>query len=236
MDENQAYLKALQEEVEKKAKRANQRLRQLEKSGVTESSRAYQVTVRKATDKQPGYVTTAKGNIAFDRRLRDKTIAQLEAELADLDRFLEVHTSTVRGYKKQLRQSYEGFLESTGMTEAPEGTKSSLDSLSFKEYQQLFESKVTEHFGYAMVMAVQREAEGNKDFKTVEKELRKARRKELRDGEKLGQKNLIERVEHPERFDKYSNRLPKSEWKEPKKKSGTRSKGRKSTGGRKRRK
>ena len=220
MDENQAYLKALQEEVEKKAKRANQRLRQLEKSGVTESSRAYQVTVRKANDKQPGYVTTAKGNIAFDRRLRDKTIAQLEAELADLDRFLEVHTSTVKGYKAQLRQSYEGFLESTGMSEAAKGTKSGVDSLSFEEYQQLFTMKATEHYGYSMVLAIQRET--GKDLKTIEKNLQSSIAKEVRDGEALGQKNLIERVEHPERF----------------KKDGTRRKnnGVKSTGGRKRRK
>lgn len=219
MDENQAYLKALQEEVEKKAKRANQRLRQLEKSGVTESSRAYQVTVRKATDKQPGYVTTAKGNIAFDRRLKDKTIAQLEAELADLDRFLKVHTSTVKGYKAQLRQSYEGFLESTGMSEAAKGTKSGVDALSFEEYQQLFTMKATEHYGYAMVLAIQRES--GKDLKTIEKNLQSSIAKEVRDGEALGQKNLIERVEHPERF----------------KKDGTRRKnnGAKSTGGRKRR-
>lgn len=214
---DQEYLKMLQDEVERKAKRANQRLRQLEKSGVTESSRAYQVTVRKVSDNMPGYVKTAKGNIAFDRRLKDKTIAMLEAELEDLDKFLGAHTATVKGYKSQLRQSYEGFLESTGMNEAQPGEKSGLEKLSFKEYQQLFTMKATEHFGYSMILKIQRET--GKDLNTIEKALQSSIKKEIRDGEALGQKNLIERVEHPERFRKDGSRR-KGDAGRPKKSGG----------------
>lgn len=213
MDENQAYLKALQEEVEKKAKRANQRLRQLEKSGITESARAYQVTVRKAYDNVPGYVVTAKGNVAFDRRLKDKTVAQLESELEDLDRFLEAHTSIVKGYKKQLEQSYTGFLKTTGMTG---------EEMSFTNYQQLFTSKATEHYGYDQIMAIQKET--NKAMRDIDKALSGAIELEEKTGQRLGQKNLIERVLHPERFKKNGERKKTSrgeymtaEWVERKK-------------------
>ena len=83
------YLQELRTEVEKLAKRANQRLREIEKQGINESSRAYQVTARKVYDGLPGYVETKAGNIAFDRSLKNKTIQDLEGELSELQHFLD---------------------------------------------------------------------------------------------------------------------------------------------------
>ena len=148
MSEYTDYLEELRNEVETKAKRANQRLRQLEKSGIDESSRAYQATARKAYDGLPGYTQTKAGNIAFDRRLAGKTIAELEAEKEELDKFLDpgtIHTSTVRGYKESLRKSFEGYKRSTGDK-----------NITFSEYQQMFGDEQNRNFGYMNVRAMQK--------------------------------------------------------------------------------
>ena len=151
------YLQELRTEVEKLAKRANQRLRELEKQGINESSRAYQVTARKVYDGLPGYVETRAGNIAFDRSLKNKTIQELEGELSELQHFLdpgEVHTSTVRGYKKQLEKSYQGYLESMKMLDEKGNPKE--NATSFEAYQQMFYSEQNRAFGYQNVRAMQK--------------------------------------------------------------------------------
>ena len=156
-DEYRDTLDELRYEVEKLAKRANQRLRELEKQEITESSRAYQVTARKVYDGLPGYIQTKAGNIAFDRSVKSKTIQELEDELVELKHFLDsgaVHTSTVRGYKKQLEQSYKGYLETMGMTD--EKGKPSEGATTFEEYQQMFYSEKNRAFGYQNVRAMQK--------------------------------------------------------------------------------
>lgn len=198
MSEYQDYLSELRTEVEKKAKRANQRLRQLEMSGITESSRAYQVTAKNVYDGMPGYVQTSDGNIAFDRSLKNKTIQELEQELEHLDKFLEAKTSQVRGYKKQLEKSYKGYLESQGeldeeRTAAKGGRPVAMKGgTSFKQWQQFFGSEGGKHFGYQTVRALQKVPGSTVEI--VEKEMNKAIAEEQKTGRALGRKNLAERV------------------------------------------
>lgn len=157
MSEHSKLLDELRYEVEKLAKRANQRLRELEKQEIVESSRAYQVTARKAYDGIPGYVQTKAGNIAFDRSVKSKTIQELEDELVELKHFLdpgEVHTSTVRGYKKQLKESYKGYLDKMKMIDKK--GKPIEGATTFEEYQQMFYSEKNRAFGYQYVSAMQK--------------------------------------------------------------------------------
>lgn len=198
MSEYQDYLSELRTEVEKKAKRANQRLRQLEMSGITESSRAYQVTAKNVYDGMPGYVQTSAGNIAFDRSVKNKSIQELEQELEHLDKFLEAKTSKVRGYKKQLEKSYKGYLESQGELDeertAAKGGKpiAKKGGTTFKQWQQLFGSEGGKHFGYQTVRALQKVPGSTAEI--VEKEMNKAIAEEQKTGRALGRKNLAERV------------------------------------------
>lgn len=175
------YLEELRNEVETKAKRANQRLRQLEKSGIDESSRAYQVTARNAYDGLPGYVTTRAGNIAFDRRLKNKTIEDLEKELKELDKFLDLHTSTVRCYKESLRKSFEGYKRSTGDKD-----------ITFSEYQQMFGDEQNRNFGYMNVRAMQKVPGATQ--KLVQKEIDKAVKEQRKTKKALGVANYANRV------------------------------------------
>lgn len=184
MSEYQDYLEELRNEVETKAKRANQRLRQLEISGIDESSRAYQVTARNAYDGLPGYVTTRAGNIAFDRRLENKTIEDLEKELKELDKFLDpgtIHTSTVRGYKESLRKSFEGYKRSTGDKD-----------ITFSEYQQMFGDEQNRNFGYMNVRAMQKVPGATQ--KLVQKEIDKAVKEQRKTKKALGVANYANRV------------------------------------------
>ena len=184
MSEYTDYLEELRNEVETKAKRANQRLRQLEKSGIDESSRAYQVTARKAYDGLPGYVTTRAGNIAFDRRIKNKTIEDLEKELKELDKFLDpgtIHTSTVRGYKENLQKSFEGYKRSTGDKD-----------ITFSEYQQMFGDEQNRNFGYMNVRAMQKVPGATQ--KLVQKEIDKAVKEQRKTKKALGVANYANRV------------------------------------------
>ena len=184
MSEYSKLLDELRYEVETKAKRANQRLRQLEISGINESSRAYQVTARKAYDGLPGYTQTKAGNIAFDRSVKSKTIQELEDELRELDAFLDpgtIHTSTVRGYKESIKKSYEGYKRSTGDKD-----------ITFSEYQQMFGDEQNRNFGYMNVRAMQKVPGATK--KIVQKEIDKAVREQRKTKQTLGTMNYANRV------------------------------------------
>ena len=184
MSEYSKLLDELRYEVETKAKRANQRLRQLEMSGINESSRAYQVTARKAYDGLPGYTQTKAGNIAFDRSMKSKTIQELEDELRELDAFLDpgtIHTSTVRGYKESIKKSYEGYKRSTGDKD-----------ITFSEYQQMFGDEQNRNFGYMNVRAMQKVPGATK--KIVQKEIDKAVREQRKTKQTLGTMNYANRV------------------------------------------
>lgn len=184
MSEYGEYLDELRSEVEKKAKRANQRLRQLEMSGITESSRAYQVTARKAYDHLPGYTQTKAGNIAFDRSVKSKTIQELEQELEELDKFLDpgtIHTSTVRGYKKSLEKSFEGYKKSMGD-----------ETLTFEQYQQMFGEEKNRQFGYMNVRAMQKVPGATS--KIVQREIDKAVKEQSKTKQALGVANYTARV------------------------------------------
>lgn len=176
-------IEQMKAKVEELAKRANQRLRQLEKSGIGESSRAYQVTARNVYDHKKGYTVTKQGNIAFERSTKGKSGAELEAQIERLENFLDASTGTVRGYKGAFRRSYEGFLESTG-TDPSE--------MSFEEYQELFSSNITKTYGYGYVQGVA--AGTGQSIKSTLKAMEKVIREQANEKKVLGQKNMIARI------------------------------------------
>ena len=200
MSEFSDYLEELRHEVETKAKRANQRLRQLEISGIDESSRAYQVTARKAYDGLPGYTQTRAGNIAFDRRVKSKTIAELEKELIELNAFLNpgtMHTTTVRGYKKSIEKSFEGYKESTGDKD-----------ITFQQYQQMFGEEKNRSFGYMNIRAMQKVPGATE--KIVQKEIDKAVREQRKTKQALGVTNYAARVKKAVEKQKSSTKSKRS--------------------------
>ena len=193
-----ASLADLKEEVERRAKRANQRLREIEKQGLEESSLAYRAIERYVYDKKAGYKTTGEGNIAFSRSYKEMTREQLQQLYYETGRFLEATTSTVSGYKSALERSYAGYSK----------TKS-YAKLSFEEYKRFWETESVKTYGYASIQTVMKSTK--KGWSQIEKVMNQAVAEQANLEEKLKTKDLIERVKHPEYYDANGN------WRPPKK-------------------
>ena len=101
-------LKTLQAALEVEAKRANTRLRALEKAGLNKSSRAYKAVRDYSEDSREFIKSDRTGNIRFNRSIKGRTKEQLQEELSQLHTFLyESKTSTVKGVKQTKKKIKE---------------------------------------------------------------------------------------------------------------------------------
>lgn len=107
-------------------KRANQRLRQLEKEGLDKSSLAYKYAEKKAFDDSKLFTTTKKGEIKFTTKVAKLTKEEKMRLEKELTKFLEAKTSTVTGIKKATEKSRKKYEQLVGRELSPE------------EYNQLF--------------------------------------------------------------------------------------------------
>ena len=126
--------RAVSEDVEKLVKKANQRLRELEKQGLANSSEAYQYIMNKANKNLAGktkvkmFSTTAKGQIKFRTDLATLKKANknvYKALVKTVEGFIEAKTSTRIGISEKNKQTYESFKNTTGYT----GSFSEFDDL-----------------------------------------------------------------------------------------------------------
>ena len=170
----------LRDEVEKLAKRANQRLRQLEKSGLSESSAVYRAVERRVYDGQAGYQTSCHGNIGFSRKFSKMTRGQMVKLKKELARFLQTRTSTVTGYKSTQERAYSTYVKKYGST------------MSKTEYNRFWGSESVKTFGYTSILRVMKST--GKSFSRIEKVMNRAIRDQENTKTVLGTKNLIARV------------------------------------------
>lgn len=111
--------KEQQQRLRNDIKRANQRLRQIEKSGYTNSP-AYRYILSKAFYKDPNISFTKHGEIKFNTNLRNLSQAQMDELNSVVHGFLSKQTSTVSGVKKMMKNVFTGYnkkLQSLGMDE-----------------------------------------------------------------------------------------------------------------------
>ena len=98
-------------------KRANQRLRQIEKSGYTNSP-AYRYILNKAFYKDPNISFTKHGEIKFNTNLRKISPEQTDGLTRMVKGFLSKQTSTVSGVKTMMKNAFSGYndkLQSLGL-------------------------------------------------------------------------------------------------------------------------
>lgn len=136
------YKQTLREQTEielrKLAKRANQRLRQLEKDKLSDASKAYHRIELWAYNQNKEFITTSKdGKIKFktstnnvkhekgQRVVKKRSTRQLQAEIKQLNIFLNARSSTKKGIDSMYKQAFESFKKKTGYT----GT--------YKEYSEM---------------------------------------------------------------------------------------------------
>ena len=123
-------------EVKALTKRANQRLRQLEKSGVSQQSRAYRYVKRLVFDKQINNIVdvTKKGEPKFKTSFSNLSNRQLKQLLREVETFLQAKTSTVKNVKKAYENAYKTY------------SRLYNDNLTFEEYSNLFDESSLEWY------------------------------------------------------------------------------------------
>ena len=130
----------LAKKIEKNYKKANDRLKALEKAGLTKASNAYRYIQRESYDNAE-YLTT-KGR--FKKPTKKMSRNDLLSEYVNLNRFLnESKTSTVKGTKSRYKEAYKTYAKKV---------KSAGDTpMTFEEYGDFWRSekinKLMEHFG-----------------------------------------------------------------------------------------
>ena len=100
--------KEQQQRLRNDIKRANQRLRQLEKSGYTNSP-AYRYVLSNAFYENKNIAFTKSGEVKFNTNLRGLSSDQMDELNSMVKRFLSKQTSTVTGTKLMLSHSFEGY-------------------------------------------------------------------------------------------------------------------------------
>ena len=102
--------KEQQQRLRNDIKRANQRLRQIEKSGYTNSP-SYRYILNKAYYKDPNISFTKHGEIKFNTNLRNLSQPQLDELNSLVHVFLSKQTSTVSGVKTMMKNVFTGYNE-----------------------------------------------------------------------------------------------------------------------------
>ena len=127
--------KDIVKEIKMKAKRANQRLREIEKRGLTNSSVAYNDVQQLQFDNKNYMTFTDKGEIKFNTALTNRDDSELKEELRKLDKFLNAKTSTKSGIERAFKNQYESYIE-----KYPE------QNLSFDEFNSIYSSSLIKSF------------------------------------------------------------------------------------------
>lgn len=122
------------------AKTANQRLRQLEKDNLHDTSSAYRQIKSYWEDDRSFMDTTSNGEIKFKTNFRGMNKEQLRQELLELDTFLfRAKTSTSAGVKSH----YEKIKESIGKQNENDSKSQAVmdffNNMSMKEFSQFWE-------------------------------------------------------------------------------------------------
>lgn len=123
LNKNTAHLQTL-------VKRANQRLRQLEKSGIKNSSAYKHIEVLARSGSQL-YTRDKQGRIKFRTDIAHLNKSQLSNMQNVVERFLSRKTSTVRGVKEVNYKAYETFINNHPDI-----------NITYNDYQLLWTSKI----------------------------------------------------------------------------------------------
>ena len=99
----------LQTMIKERGARANQRLRELEKQGLTNSSNAYRWLERNAA-KYDVVRHTKRGDIRFSLKTEGLDKQKLASHLARIETFLEAKTSGKAGINKAYKKAYQSFI------------------------------------------------------------------------------------------------------------------------------
>lgn len=135
-------------------KRANQRLRELEKQGLT-SSPSYRAIETFLIDKRSFVTVTKKGAVKFRTDLKkiQKDPDAFRELQKNVKKFLESKTSTTKGVKATYKKSYERYKEKTG------------HNVSYNDFVSIWDNAITQHLlgsiGSTQIIKIYKESDSN---------------------------------------------------------------------------
>lgn len=125
------------------AKRANQRLREIEKQGITGASNAYQYLRMKAFDEVSWLTVQTKGKnvgkMKFNTNFRRMSDKEIQSELKKIREFLGAKTSTTKGVRSRISKQTEAFNEKTGQDYTEEEFTEKVMTTDVKEMFKVFD-------------------------------------------------------------------------------------------------
>ena len=122
--------------IKERGARANQRLRELEKQGLTNSSNAYRWLERNAANYDV-VRHTKRGDIRFSLKTEGLDKQKLASHLARIETFLEAKTSGKAGINKAYKKAYQSYINNPA---------NNAKGLSYNQYIDMMESNTLTSF------------------------------------------------------------------------------------------
>lgn len=137
---NSMTLAEIKKAIRLEGKRANTRLRALEKNGLAETSPAYGEIEKFMFDKMEFIGKTYKGEVKFRTDTTDRSLQQLRKELKQIRKFLTAKTSTKIGIESVYKSAYESFIKNNAK-------KFAKRKPTFKEWAKVWQSQTMQTLG-----------------------------------------------------------------------------------------
>lgn len=135
-------IEKLQKALEAEAKRANTRLRAIEKSGLSKQSKAYAAIRNYGHDNRQFIKTDKTGNLRFNRSLKGRTREDLQEELNQLHEFLySAKTSTVKGVKQTKKRIKEATAKQNATGTKSQAVQDFFNNMSEEDFEYFWEMK-----------------------------------------------------------------------------------------------
>lgn len=134
---------AMQNLLRDYTRRANRRLRDMERAGISSSSNAYRYVERLAYDREKDTTTTLSetGKIKFRTDIKNMSEKELKKQLAILETFLTSKTSTIGGINRKYKKAYETFKNNVTSNISFDDYISMYDYEALLEYQKMYGSQ-----------------------------------------------------------------------------------------------
>ena len=139
----------LKEYIHTVGKAANQRLRELEKQGLQNSSAAYRYIQKIHKMEDYATSTTGAGQIKFNLRVRGRSFDELRHMVATIDDFMKVKSSTTGGVKVIYSDMAETFQENYGDRFTRDTYAKFTEALSytlFRNFEKIYGSQLAISF------------------------------------------------------------------------------------------
>ena len=135
-------IEKLQKALEVEAKKANTRLRSIEKSGLAKQSKAYGAIRNYGMDNRQFIKTDKTGNLRFNRSIKGRTREELQEELNQLHEFLyKSKTSTVKGIKQNKKRIKEATARQNATGTKSQAVQDFFNNMSEEEFEHFWEMK-----------------------------------------------------------------------------------------------